>query len=207
MTATIPQAAIALRNILLATNFSSYSDRALLHAVAIAHHYGSTLHLAHIVQPALFNMLPPDSYIGTVEAEAATIDSARVEVRKWVSDMLRSTHCEHLKHHTWVQLGLVSEALRALIQREHMDLIVVGTHGRTGLRKVVLGSVAEEVFRHATCPVLTVGPHSWRPNPPAVHLERVLFSYRSIGGLGSRTADHHGHCLQVRGSPHHPARR
>jgi nucleotide-binding universal stress UspA family protein len=175
MSATIPQAALALRNILLATDFSSCSDHALLHAVAIAHHYGSTLHLAHIVQPALFSMLPPDGYMGTVEAENVTVEKARADAHKLLTDVLRSTHCENLKHHTWVQLGVIGETLRAIIQREHIDLIIVGTHGRTGLRKVVLGSVAEEIFRHASCPVLTVGPHSWRSNPPAVHLQRVLF--------------------------------
>ena len=175
MIATVPQATLALRNILLATDFSSCSDRALLHAVAIAHHYGSTLHLAHIVEPTFFNMLPPDSYVGIAEAEVATINSARSCAQRKIADVLCATHCENLKHHTWVQMGIVGESIRSIIQRENIDLVIVGTHGRTGLSKLVLGSVAEEVFRHAPCPVLTVGPYSWGCNPPAVHLRRVLF--------------------------------
>ena len=52
---------------------------------------------------------------------------------------------------------------------------MVGTRGRTGLRKIVLGSVAEEIFRQAFCPVLTVGPYSWRSDPQAVRLKHILF--------------------------------
>ncbi|MGB9074994.1 MAG: universal stress protein [Terriglobales bacterium] len=175
MTATTPQAALALRNVLCATDFSPCSERALLHAVAVAHHYGSTLHLAHVVQPTVFSLVPPEGYMGTVEAEGVVMDRARGDAQNLVADVLRRTHCEGLDSHIWVNLGLVGRTLCAIIRREHIDLAVVGTHGRTGIRKVVLGSVAEDVFRHASCPVLTVGPHSWQSDPQSVHLKHVLF--------------------------------
>jgi nucleotide-binding universal stress UspA family protein len=175
MYSTTPQAAIAIRNVLVATDFSSCSERALLHAVAVAHHYGSTLHLAHVVQPTLFSLVPPEGYTGTVEAEGVVMDRARADAQNLVDAVLRRTHCEDLDNHIWVSLGLVGGTLCAVIRREHIDLAVVGTHGRTGIRKVVLGSVAEDVFRHASCPVLTVGPHSWRSDPQSVHLKHVLF--------------------------------
>jgi nucleotide-binding universal stress UspA family protein len=69
----------------------------------------------------------------------------------------------------------VGETLLSLIQRERIDLVVVGTRGRTGLHKIVLGSVAEEIFREASCPVLTVGPHSWQSDPETVRLKQILF--------------------------------
>lgn len=175
MTATTPQAALALRNVLFATDFSPCSEPALLHAVAVAHHYGSTLHLAHVVQPALFSIVPPEGYVGTVEAEGVVMERARADAQKLVADVLRRTRCEDLDNHIWVNLGVVGETLCAIIRREHIDLAVVGTHGRSGIRKLVLGSVAEDVFRHACCPVLTVGPHSWRSDPHSVHLKHVLF--------------------------------
>jgi nucleotide-binding universal stress UspA family protein len=175
MAATTPQAALALRNVLFATDFSPCSERALLHAVAVAHLYGSTLHLVHVLQPALFSLIPPEGYPGTCEAEKLAMDLARADARKLVAAVLCRTHCEGLNNRIWVNLGLAGETLCAIIQREHIDLAVVGTHGRTGLRKVVLGSVAEDVFRHASCPVLTVGPHSWRSDPQSVHLKHVLF--------------------------------
>jgi len=175
MAATIPQAAVAVRNVLFATDFSSCSEPALLHAVAIAHHYGSTLHLAHVVNPAFFSIVPPEGYMGTQEAEDRVMKLARADAGKMVESVLRRTHCPEVKHHEWVSLGQAGETLCAIIRREHIDLAVVGTHGRTGLRKIVMGSVAEDVFRHACCPVLTVGPHSWRSDPQNVHLKRVLF--------------------------------
>lgn len=175
MSTATPQATLALRNILIASDFSPSSESALLHAVSIAHHYGSTLHFAYVVQPALFSMIPPDGYMGTAEAEEYAMDLARTDARKLLAGVLHRTNCEDIENRVWVNLGPVGETLCAIIQREHIDLTVVGTHRRTGLRKLVLGSAAEDVFRHACCPVLTVGPHCWRSDPHEPHLKHVLF--------------------------------
>jgi hypothetical protein len=64
-----------------------------------------------------------------------------------------------LNHHLLLEQGPVWDVLASLIQRENIDLLVLGTRGRGSLRKLVLGSVAEEVLRLAPCPVLTIGPH------------------------------------------------
>jgi nucleotide-binding universal stress UspA family protein len=136
---------------------------------------GSTLHLVHVVQPAVFCLVPPEGYAGTVEAANHAMYLARADAETLISNVLRRTHCEDLTHHVWVQLGSASETLCSIIQREHIDLVVVGTHGRTGLRKLVLGSIAEDIFRQAPCPVLTVGPHCWQSDPQAVRLKHILF--------------------------------
>lgn len=175
MIATVPQAAIALRNVLIATDFSPCSERALLHAVAAAHHFGSTLHLVHIVHPAMFSICPPEAYMGITEAENLALNLALADTQKMVADVLHRTHCEDVQYRTYARLGAPGEMLRSIIEREHIDLAVVGTHGRTGLRKIVMGSVAEDVFRHASCPVLTVGPYSWRSAPQSIRLGHVLF--------------------------------
>jgi len=175
MAATIPQTAVALRNVLAATDFSSCSDLSLLHAVAVAHHYGSTLHVVHVVPNVPFSLLPPEAYPGTLEAECLAQDLARADAQALLTEVLRRSHCEDLDQRIWVQLGAVGETLCALIRHEHIDLAVVGTHGRTGLQRAVLGSVAEEVFRHASCPVLTVGPRSWLSDPQSAHLKHILF--------------------------------
>src|SRR5512141_3058352 len=107
--ATIPQAALALKNILIATDFSPCSDRALLHAVAAAHRFGSTLHVVHVVPPTLFSMLPPDAYMSTPEIQSAAADKAREKAEQKISEVLRDNHCEEVKHKTWVQLGSVGE--------------------------------------------------------------------------------------------------
>lgn len=175
MSLASPSVKVQLRNILIATDFSECSQRALLHAVAAAHHYGSTLHLVHVVSPAAFSLVPADAYMNGSDAVWSAIDLARNDAQALIGDVLRRSRCEDLKHRTWVQAGGISDTLWALIEGEHIDLVVVGTHGRTGLRKIVLGSVAEEVFRHARCPVLTVGPHAWQSDPQAVHLKHILF--------------------------------
>lgn len=175
MPATIPQAAVAIRNILVATDFSTYSERALFHAIAVAHAYGSTLHVVHVVQPAFFSMIPPDGYMCSPVAEGEALDLARDDAEKLVAYALRKARCEEVKHRTWVKLGSVGETLCTIIEQEHIDLAVVGTHGRTGLRKLVLGSAAEDVFRHAPCPVVTIGPQCGGADPERPHLKHILF--------------------------------
>jgi nucleotide-binding universal stress UspA family protein len=175
MHATASATALAVRNILLATDFSPCSQRALLHAVTAARSFGSTLHLLHVVNPTMFSLVPPEAYAGNVVAANRAAELARVDAEVLLKDVLRRTHCEDLQRHIWVQVGAVGDALQAIIQREHIDLIVVGTRARTGLRKLVLGSVAEEIFRHAPCPVMTIGPHCWQSDPQTIRLKHVLF--------------------------------
>ncbi len=69
MPSIAPKAALALRNILIATDFSPCSDRALLHAVAAAHRFSSTLHVVHVIPAAMFAIGPPEGYLGAVESE------------------------------------------------------------------------------------------------------------------------------------------
>ena len=69
-----------------------------------------------------------------------------------------ASHLETISHHTYVREGDVWENLSDIILARNIDLLVVGTHGRTGVEKLLLGSKAEEILRLAPCPVLTVGP-------------------------------------------------
>jgi nucleotide-binding universal stress UspA family protein len=172
---TIPQAEVAIRNILFATDFSNCSQRALYHAIAVAHAYGSTLHVAHVVRPALFSMVPPEGYMGTAAAETLALELAREDAERAVAEAIRIAHCDDVKHRTWVRLGEVGDVVRGLIMDEHIDLAVVGTHGKTGLRKLVMGSVAEDVFRRAPCPVVTIGPQCGGANPQSPKLKHILF--------------------------------
>ena len=175
MSAAASNTALAVRNILLATDFSPCSQRALLHAVAAARRFGSTLHLLHVVTPTMFSLVPPEGYLNAVEAAKHAANRARADAEVILRNVLCHTHCEGLKSHIWVQIGEVGETLRTLIGREHIDLVVIGTRGRTGLHKMVLGSVAEEIFRQTSCPVLTVGPQSWQSDPETVRLKQILF--------------------------------
>lgn len=161
-------AAVTPKNILLATDFSECSERALSYAVGAARRYRSALHLAHVVPINTYYLAGPD-------ALGVAVEQAQREAAAVIARLEQEHRLEGVQHHTWVVRGYVAEMLQELIARERIDLVVVGTHGRTGLSKLVLGSVAEEVFRKSPCPVLTVGPHAPMARPGS-GLAAVLFA-------------------------------
>lgn len=96
------------------------------------------------------------------EALELGCDAASQVMQQLQRDLLDDGSLNGLDHEFIIRRGCVWEEMRAAIFEKQIDLVVVGTHGRHGLEKVLLGSVAEEVFRDADCPVLTVGPRSYR---------------------------------------------
>jgi len=146
-------AGISLKNILFPTDFSEASQAPLPYAAAIAHRYDSQLHIAHIMSPASYIFPSPPG-------DRVTLDSihkaALADARKRTETL--ASHLKTIPHHTYVREGEVWESLSDIIRAHEIDLLVVGTHGRTGVEKLLLGSKAEEILRLAPCPVLTVGP-------------------------------------------------
>jgi nucleotide-binding universal stress UspA family protein len=161
----IPQttAPIAVKNVLFATDFSPCSEQALPYATAICRRFGSTLHTAHVLSDASLLMMTG----GVDYVSMSTIyEDAHTEAKEKLDQI--SDRLEGIPHHNYVRHGQVWKNLAGIIEENQIDLIVVGTHGRTGLGKLLLGSVAEDILRHATCPVLTVGPKvSGHPKLPA----------------------------------------
>lgn len=142
---------ISLDRVLVATDFSEVSEKALHHAIAIARRYGAKFYLAHIVSSSGFNLVGPESIVQAT-------DLALNDARQLEAKLTKSGALAGLSHEVVVTSGNVWEELKLIASTERVDLIVIGTHGRTGLSKIVMGSVAETIFRHASCPVLTVGP-------------------------------------------------
>ena len=93
-----------------------------------------------------------------------------------------------VRHEVIVRQGDLWVELEKIIDQEHVDMVVIGTHGRHGLGKLVLGSVAEQIFRHADCLVLTVGPGSFQDAP--FDGSRVIrpFLFATDFGVASRHA-------------------
>ena len=146
-------AGISLKNILFATDFSEASQAALPYAAAISRRYRSQLHVVHVMSSAGYIVPPEPVSAITIEAmHQAALADARERMQTLASQL------ETIACHTYVREGEVWESLSELIRTREIDLLVVGTHGRTGVEKLVLGSKAEEILRQATCPVLTVGP-------------------------------------------------
>jgi len=158
-----PSSALSVKNVLFATDFSATSEAALPYATAICRRFRGTLHLVHVLSDAgLLMMTGGVDYVsmGTI------YEDAQNEAKEKLNQI--SAYFETIPHYNYVRHGVVWKNLAEIIQQNEIDLIVVGTHGRTGLGKLLLGSVAEGILRHAPCPVLTVGPKvSGRAKLPA----------------------------------------
>lgn len=147
------QTGFSVKNLLFATDFSAISEAALPYATAICRRFGATLHVAHVLSDASLLMMTG----GVDYVSMGTIyDDANAEAKQKLEQL--AEHFADIPHRTHVGHGPVWPNLATVIEANAVDLIVVGTHGRTGLGKLLLGSVAEDILRHASCPVLTVGP-------------------------------------------------
>ncbi len=141
---------IAISKILLATDFSPESQNALKCAISLTKRYESKLFLAHAVHPG--------SSLTTAEAWPAMPQPTRRNAEDSMVQLEQTEDVHSLIHEVLIREGETWEVLSRLVSDQHIDLIVMGTHGRGGFDKLMLGSTAEKVVRHATCPVLTVGP-------------------------------------------------
>lgn len=147
-----------LRNVLVPTDFSQYSKKALLFALAVAKYNNAAVSLLHLILPERLRLKDKET------------DAAWREMRE-----LEGTLPQSVPHRAFVEQGKIWPVVSGIVKKCNIDLIVMGTHGRTGLEILLLGSFAETVFRRAKCPVLTVGPESSAPKPIAA-LKNVLFA-------------------------------
>jgi universal stress protein A len=130
--------------ILFPTDFSHTGDAALEMATALARETGALLLIAHVQEPA-------EAYVGGSYYGIA--EPLTDQIRKMLHEVVPPDPDVAYEHR--LVSGSPGHALADLAKAEGVDLIVLGTHGRTGVRRMVMGSVAEEVVRRATCPVLT----------------------------------------------------
>ena len=142
---------VSFKNLLLATDFSAISKSALAYAASIASRYGSKIYVVHVIPPEPQMPIP-------VEPSFPELDRDRLQAELAMQAFVNGDELKELRHETLLLRGAIWPELSELIESDEIDLLVVGTHGRAGLKKVILGSVAEELFRQATCPVLTIGP-------------------------------------------------
>lgn len=170
---------MAGRSVLLATDFSECSARALGYALGIASRYQSQLYLFHCVDPTPYNLVEP-------LALQTTCDDARRELARLVSDLRRDGRSKNVEVRVVVEAGDLGVVLPRAVEELDLGLIVVGTHGRTGWRKLVLGSVAEAVVDQASCPVLCVGPSTDRSRIQEFGPENILLA--SEGSVDSQLA-------------------
>jgi nucleotide-binding universal stress UspA family protein len=143
-----------ISRILVPTDFSATSDVALDYAMTLALRFGASVHLLHVVEDLFAGgALGSEVYLASVPAmHAELIDDAAARLARVVPAAER----EMVKVTSEVRVGYPAETIREVAESEHVDLIVMGTHGRSGVAHLFLGSVAEKMVRRAPCPVLTV---------------------------------------------------
>jgi len=190
VTSPVP-AIIAFKRILIPTDFSDTSQRAVEYATSIARPYGSHLILAHVNQHV--NPITPP--------ENVWIDQgmAQDQIDQQLQQIGAELRSKGFQARTVSVTGVVQSELLSLATKERADLIVVGTHGRSGVDRLMLGSDAEALLRRAVCPVFVVGPEAptagdqaWNPKevvcasnldlktaPVAAYAYRLAFQYHA----------------------------
>jgi nucleotide-binding universal stress UspA family protein len=160
---------IGFKHVLIATDFSDASERALAYSLAIAHRYSCALSVVHAIQPEPREQIP-------MEPLPRELNRRRLEAEQQMKNLGEEAGLNDLEHDLLLEQGPVWDVLASVIQREKADLLVLGTRGRGGLKKLALGSVAEEVLHLAPCPVLTVGPHVAPADCATVEFKGILFA-------------------------------
>jgi nucleotide-binding universal stress UspA family protein len=144
---------IDLRRILVPTDFSKHSHNALSYAAAFAEKFGAELYLLHVVQDlALFI---PEA-VSVAPPVTPPIEQMTAAVKEALQRVVREEDLGRFKVHCDVREGTPFYEIIQYAKENDLDLIIMGTHGHTGLAHVLLGSVTEKVVRKAPCPVLTV---------------------------------------------------
>jgi nucleotide-binding universal stress UspA family protein len=139
--------------VLVATDFSHTAQIALSHALALARRYGAKIYLAHIISPELFRSVPRGV---RTEARKRTREHADHEM----SALVTLAELRNFRHQTVIEEGNVAAGVLLLVREHAIDLLVIGTQGHRGVKRMLLGSVAEKLFRQSPCPVLIVPPRA-----------------------------------------------
>ncbi len=139
-----------IKNVVVATDFSDIADKAFTTAVQLASQLGATLHIVHIVQIHPANM-PESGNVNIKELEALEENAASENMKEYTNGL-----DDELKVSCHIVHGDPAGQVLKLVKDQNADLIVMGTHGRTGISRLIMGSVAESVLKSSQVPVVCV---------------------------------------------------
>ena len=143
-----------VKTILCPVDFSDPSRTALEHAEKLAREIDAELVVVHVVIPALYPVAFGAVPTGAPQVTQAATDAAAESLERLMDELKeRGTRCRYM-----VETGTPARRITELVKEQGIDLVVMGTHGMTGIGHVLLGSVAERVVRLCPCPVLSVKP-------------------------------------------------
>lgn len=155
---------ISLKRVLFATDFSLSSQIALFHALRVARRYRSKIYLVHVISPDLFKSVPR-------ELRKEAVKRTREHARHEMSGLVRLAELRKFRHQTVIEEGNIAAVLLRLVREHAIDLLVIATRGHRGVKRMLLGSVAEKLFRQSPCPVLIVPPRAGEK----VRIGRILY--------------------------------
>ncbi len=152
-----------IKSILAPTDFSAHSEQAVRYACRLAERLDSELHLLHVLSeivpagpdPLLMPVMPAQFYKESEDRAQETLDRSLDPSWEKPAKVVRA-----------VRWGSPVESIVSYAVDHRIDLVIISTHGRTGLSHVLLGSVAERIVREAPCPVLTIRDRGARPVAP-----------------------------------------
>jgi len=155
-TARLTPVGVGIHNVLIATDFSSCSDLALSFGLELAHGYQANAYVVSVLESDQLMIAGPEAYVAAKDAAHRDLLELKQQLRK------KHSYLEGEDYQLFLLEGDVAQAVLDFAQQKEIDVIVVGTHGRSGLGRALMGSVAERIFRHSPVPVLTLGPHLQR---------------------------------------------
>jgi nucleotide-binding universal stress UspA family protein len=167
MKTSTAKTAVGFRNILFATDFSPAAAQAIPYVKKIAKHYDAALVALHVQTPVVNPMTEPGTWPIYLEAAKAQDEQRREELLDTFAGIPTVVLLEE---------GSIQNCLAEAIEKNNTDLVVIGTRGRTGAEKLLLGSVAEEIFRTVPCPVLTVGPRAYDSTGGSGQFREILYA-------------------------------
>lgn len=163
-----PAALPSFQRILLPTDFSIRSAAAVPFARWVAENYGARI--------VAFHVIPPEAPAGAEAQTQAQMDAARDLAESQVREFVAGNPLGQVPYETVVRCGPIGEAFATLVEEKHIDLIVLGTHGRSAVGKLLLGSVAQRIFAQAHCPVLSISPRAHKLGGANGRQARILFA-------------------------------
>jgi universal stress protein A len=143
-----------IRTILLPTDFSECANYALSYAAFLARHFSASIICVHVIEP----VMPAVGYTGLTEPLPIADLSEQLEesAERELPKLGECEDCEGLDIEEVIVHGDASAEIVRVAEERKVDLIVIASHGRTGLGRILFGSTAESIVRHAPCPVLVV---------------------------------------------------
>lgn len=147
---------LTISRILVPVDFSTHAEAALRYAISLASRFDATLHVLHVVEePMATGAWGGETVVpNLIELRQELLEDAERRLAVYQAAAARA----QVPAVTMARVGLTSDSIVDYAQALDIDLVVMGTHGRTGMAHLFMGSVAERVLRRAPCPVLTIRP-------------------------------------------------